>query len=197
MERIRWAPKIVRARIWQLYQNDARGIVDEVLLEDVGFSLWLRCQAILMVSHHEVECPRCRQVFSLGDWSATEPDPVTCPAPNCDWQTSRQDYHLSWRHRDLIGSNALPAFQAYVDDYPRARSPQARMVCIDQLIHAFHWDLKQNLPNRSVGNNLIEGSHESVLGLLDKLHDGEPTEDKRRWRETVQMMMQRRRGVKP
>ncbi len=52
--------------------------------------------------------------------------------------------------------------QAYVDAYLRARSPQARMVRIDQLIHAFHWIVKKNLPNRSVGNNLIEGSHESV-----------------------------------
>jgi hypothetical protein len=195
MEKIRWAPKIVRTRIWQLYQNDALGTIDDALLEDVGFSLWLRCKAILMVSRSQLECPRCRAVFDLID--PAESENIACPTNGCGWQTTRQEYRASWRHRDLIGSNALPAFQVYVDDYPRARAPQARMVCIDQLIHAFHWDLKQDLPNRSVANNLIEGSHESVLELLDKLHDGEPTENKRRWRETVQMMMQRRRGVKP
>jgi hypothetical protein len=197
MEKIRWAPKVTRARIWQLYQNDARGTIDESLLEDVGFSLWLRCQSIVMVSNHQVECPRCRTVFDMGDWGATGPDTVQCPTPDCGWQTTRQAYHLSWRHRDLIGSNALPAFQAYIDKYPRARTTQERMVCIDQLIHAFHWDLKQNLPNRSAANNLIEGSHEQVLALLDKLEFGDAPEDKRRWRKTVQSMMARRRGGTP
>lgn len=197
MEQVRWAPKVVQARIWQLYQNDARGTIDEALLEDVGFSLWLRCKAILMVSQHQVECPRCRTVFDMGDWGAAGQGTTSCPTPGCGWQTTGPEYHASWRHRDLLGANALPAFQAYANDYPRARSPQARMVCIDQLIHAFHWDLKQDLPNRSVANNLIEGSHEQVLALLDKLSGDDVSPDKERWRKTVDTMNRRRRQVKP
>jgi hypothetical protein len=195
MEKIRWAPKVTRARIWQLYTSDARGTVDESLVENVGFSLWLRCKSIMQVSQHQVECPRCQAVFDMGDWGGTETEAVRCPTPGCGWQVTRQEYHLSWRHRDLIGSNALPEFQAYVDAYPRARSAQERMVCIDRLVHAFHWDLKQNLPNRSVANNLIEGSHAQVLALLDRLNEGDVSADKDRWREIVQTMNQRRRGV--
>jgi Zn ribbon nucleic-acid-binding protein len=195
MEKIRWAPKVTRARIWQLYQNDAAGTVDESLVENVGFSLWLRCQSIVQVSQHRVECPRCRTVFDMGAWGAAEPETVECPTPECGWQVSRQEYHLSWRHRDLIGANALPEFQAYVAAYPAARSTQERMGCIDRLIHAFHWDLQQNLPNRSVANNLIEGSHLQVLALLDRLNEGNVAPDKAHWRATVDVMMARRRNV--
>ncbi len=193
-EKIRWAPKVSRSRIWQLYQNDARGTIDETLIEDVGFSLWLRCQSIILVSHRQVECPRCHNSFAAQ--VVEEPDAIKCPTLNCGWQTTQEQYHNSWRHQDLIGSNALPAFETFVKDYPSARTPQTRMLCIDHLIHAFHWGL-QNLPNRSVANNLIEGSHADVVALLDKLSEGNKAEDKEQWRKTVQAMTQRRREVKP
>jgi hypothetical protein len=40
MENISWSPKIRQAKIRQLYQNDARGAVDEVIVEDVGLVCW-------------------------------------------------------------------------------------------------------------------------------------------------------------
>lgn len=42
MEKITWAPKVRQRKIWQLYQNDALGAVDEALVEEVGFALWQR-----------------------------------------------------------------------------------------------------------------------------------------------------------
>ena len=192
VEKIKWAPKVGRAKIWRLYQNDALGAIDDSLVVDVGFSLWLRCKSIVMVTLRQVECPRCGQVFDIGRIEGSEAIP--CPAPGCGWQVSGEQYHASWRHRDLLGSKALSAFQAFVEDYPRARSSAERMVCIDRLIHAFHWDLIANAPNRSVGNNLIEGSHIQVVALLDKLSFGESSIDKEQWRETVDTMMRRRRG---
>ena len=71
------------------------------------------------------------------------------------------------------------------------------MFCIDRLLHTFHWDLKENAPNRSAAGNLIEGSHIQVVALLDKLSFGESGIDKERWRETVDTMMRRRRGGEP
>ena len=160
---------------------------------DVGFSLWLRCKSIVMVTLFQVECPRCRQIFDVGRMEGTEP--IECSTPGCGWQVTGEQYHYS--HRDLLGSKAFAAFQTYVEDHPCARSSAARMFCIDRLIHAFHWDLKENAPNRSVGNNLIEGSHIQVVALLDKLSFGESGIDKEHWRETVDTMMRRRRGGEP
>ena len=80
-----------------------------------------------------------------------------------------REWHASWRHRDLLGLAAMPAIEAYLRDYPRAASTQERMLCIDQLIHKFHISLKDGKAGRSFANNLIEGSHEQVVDLLDRL----------------------------
>ena len=68
------------------------------------------------------------------------------------------------------------------------------MIAVDQLIHAFHWDVKLQLPNRPAGNNLIEGSLEQVIGLLDRLSYGENAQAMETWRGTLVIMEKRRRG---
>jgi hypothetical protein len=201
MEKIHWAAKVNRTKIWRLYQNDARGTIDEALVEDVGWALFQRCQSILMVSRGQLECPRCGAVFSAPNIKPENPGFLGCPVPNCSWQTPLDEYHKSWRHQDLIGSNALPSFEAFITNYPKARTVRARTFLIDQLIHAFHWDMKQGVPNRSAGNNLIVGSHQEVVAFLDTLSSGEANgigteEEKAQWRETVQRMWKRRKAIK-
>lgn len=68
------------------------------------------------------------------------------------------------------------------------------MLAIDQLIHAFHWDFKLHLPNRPAANNLIEGSLEQVIDLLDRLSYGEDAQAREEWRENRDRMLKRRRG---
>ena len=58
MEKIFWSPKIRQSKIWQLYQNDARGTIDEILVEDVGLALLQRCESIRLVTQRKVESPR-------------------------------------------------------------------------------------------------------------------------------------------
>jgi hypothetical protein len=86
VEKISWAPKVGRAKVWRLYQNDALGAINDAFVVDVGFSLWLRCQSIVMVTLFQVECPRCRQVFDVGRME--ESDPIECPASGCGWQVT-------------------------------------------------------------------------------------------------------------
>ena len=50
MEKVSWSPKIRQSKIRQLYQNDALGAVDEVLVEDVGLGLLYRCRSIWLVT---------------------------------------------------------------------------------------------------------------------------------------------------
>jgi hypothetical protein len=194
LEKIRWAPRLRQARLWQLYQSEARGLLDEDLLAEVGFTLLERCRSIDRVTRGEVECPRCGQVFAVrrpGEWTLPEGS-LPCPA-GCGWSTTAGDYHASWRHRDLLATRAAPALAAYLRDYPRARTPQERMLCVDRLIHAFHWDAELDLPNRAFANNLIEGKFEDVVALLDRLSAIDP-EVKQHWREAIAVMWQRRRG---
>jgi hypothetical protein len=61
---IRWAPKVRQEQIWRLYQNDARGLIDEELIDEVGWALYSRCQSILWVTdRNRVPCPRCHHVI--------------------------------------------------------------------------------------------------------------------------------------
>jgi hypothetical protein len=196
MEKISWSPKVRQAKIRQLYQNDALGAIDEVLVEDVGLSLLQRCRSVWLVTQREVECPRCEAVFSPcepGSWKML-PGPQTCPTPGCGWETTAEEWHDSWRHRELLGTAAIRAVETYLHDYPLARTVQGRMVCIDQLIHSFHISLRTGQATRSFANNLIEGSHEQVLQFLDRLASKPGGVDKEQWRAEVNHMLSRRRG---
>jgi hypothetical protein len=196
MEKIIWARKLNPVRIRQLYLNDARGTVDESLVDAVGFNLYQRCRSIEMVTTRKVECPRCGTVFKLrerGVWKL-EAGPQACPNPNCGWETTAAEWHASWQHRDMLGSAAMGAISTYLHDYPLAGTIPQRMVCIDQLIHSFHISLRTGKVSRAFGNNLIEGSHEQVVELLDRLFANDGVVDRELWREEINGMFRRRRG---
>lgn len=196
MEKIQWAPKIRQLKIWQVYQNDASRTIDETLIEEVGFDLLQRCRSIWLVTRREVECPRCGTVFLMCEndsWKML-PGVQTCPNPGCGWETTAEAWHASWRHHDLLGTAAMQAVEHYLRVYPRAHSPEERMVCIDQLIHSFHISLRTGKVSRSFANNLIEGSHEQVVELLDRLSGQPGGADKDAWREEIDAMFRRRRG---
>ena len=196
MEKISWSPKIKQSKIQRLYQNDALGAVDEFLVEDVGLGLLDRCRSIWLVTRREVECPRCSATFSLcepGSWK-TLPGVQSCPTPDCGWETTAEEWHESWKHRELLGTAAIGAIETYLHDYPGASKTQERMVCIDQLIHSFHISLRTGKTTRSFANNLIEGSHEQVVEFLDQLSAKAGGVDKDRWRQEINNMYKTRRG---
>ena len=196
MEKISWSPKIRQSKIRQLYQNDARGTVDEILVEDVGLGLLDRCRSIWLVTRREVECPRCSATFSVCEpdsWK-TLPGIQRCPTPGCGWKTTADEWHEFWKHRELLGTAAMDAIETYLQDYPRARRTEERMVCIDQLIHSFHISLRTGKFNRSFANNLIEGSHDQVVAFLDQLSAKTGGVDKEQWRAEIKSMYKTRRG---
>lgn len=194
-EKITWAPKIKPALIWQLYRNDALGAVDEALVEEVGELLLQRCRSIWLVTRREVACPRCGAIFGLSEAGAWEmlPGAQRCPMPGCGWETTAEEWHDSWRHTDLLGAAAMTAVETYLNDYSLAATPQARRVCIDQLIHAFHISPRTGKAGRSFANNLIEGSHDQVVALLDRLASQDGGVDKAARRDEIDRMYRLRR----
>ena len=44
---IEWSPRVSLAKIRELYVNEARGTVEDELIEEVGFGLLARCQSIM------------------------------------------------------------------------------------------------------------------------------------------------------
>jgi hypothetical protein len=181
---------VSKAKLRRLYQADAQGIVDQALIDDVGITLLLRCQAILDVAEAKrgrVKCPRCARAASLAaDQGARNetmiqrhPVPgdardelLTCPA--CGWQITWGEYAKSFKRKQLNSGGATQFFREYVRRYRTAHTAREKMLAIDRLVHRFHYSYKwqPDLPTRSVGPNLIQGKLGDVLRFLDELTYG-------------------------
>ena len=175
---IQWGPRLPKWKLRRLYESDARGLLDEELLDEVGALLLERCRDILKVKdaqHGRVHCARCDKIgqTSLILRPPTKGDPrdvlLTCPV--CGWQITWGDYHKSFKRHQLNPGGATASFSAYIGSYSAAQTPQAKMLAVDRLIHEFHYSYSSlpDQPTRPVGVNLIEGKLPDVIDFLGQL----------------------------
>jgi hypothetical protein len=180
-DEIEWGKRVPKWKLKRLYESDAQGLLDEDLLDDVGFTLLERCRDILKVDsaqHGRVHCARCDRQgqTTLITCPQTRGDPrdalLTCPV--CGWQITWGDYHLSYKRKQLNPGGATDTFAAFVVNFPLANTPQSKMAAVDRLIHEFHYSYQSmpDLPTRPVGVNLIEGHLEDVIAFLNELTFG-------------------------
>jgi predicted RNA-binding Zn-ribbon protein involved in translation (DUF1610 family) len=170
---IRWAPKLRPEKLFRLYQTDARGILDEELIDEVAYALYSRCESILTITEAfagRLKCPGCGFLIHRQTSGGCD-EMMHCP--ECAWQATWTEYHQTWQNRQLWGGNAVEAFQEYVRCLPSANGPREKMILIDQLIHAHHVDLRRQTYNRPAAANLIEGGMKKVIEFLDSLSYGE------------------------
>jgi len=176
-----WAPKVSRGKIQRLYLSDASGIIDEELIDEVGWELWSRCDSILEVTaahYGRVICPACGAVIehdpvtAEGNREQSSPwnDDEIIHCARCSWNLPWKSFHQTYRGKQLFGANAVGYFDSYHKAYPQASAPNEKMLLIDQLIHAFH--MGQTELGRPAGANLIEGSLKEVILFLDELASG-------------------------
>jgi predicted RNA-binding Zn-ribbon protein involved in translation (DUF1610 family) len=169
-----WPRRVRKARVRRLYELDAAGIVDDELVNEVGWALHARCDAIVTIEEARrgrIRCPRCwsNGVSSHIEREGDRDTPFTCP--NCGWGATWREFLRTTKRRQLCSGGALPAFREFLAEFPKARGPRRRMLAIDRLIHAFHYTLtgQANTPTRAAGVNLIEGRLTDVLAFLGKL----------------------------
>jgi GNAT superfamily N-acetyltransferase/predicted nucleotidyltransferase len=195
-DEITWGGRVPRWKIRRLYEQDAQGLVDENLLDDVGTLLYQRCRSILHVADAKaghVHCPRCdrqnRETLIQRPHRHGDPRDALLTCPVCCWQITWGEYALSFKRHQLNPGGAIIAFSTYIQEYPRAISPQEKMLAIDRLIHEFHFSSagQPGLPTRPVGVNLINGKLVDVIDFLDELsRAGAPGEDVRQeWDERM------------
>ena len=163
----RWAPRVAKHEIRRLYETDAQGIYDLDLIHEVGYGLLALCESFITANRArtgEMPCPECGQTVRREEM-------LRCP---CGWTLPWADYFKTIQHKQLSGAEpVLELFQDFVDAFPVARTPQAKMLLIDRLIHGFHWYYKTNGPTRPVAVNLIEGRLSDVVAFLDRLSYGD------------------------
>jgi hypothetical protein len=188
--RPQWASRVTQQEIRHLYETDAQGIYDEALIDDVGYGLLARCESFIEAveaTQGRARCPNCRSiVIHTGDKEAT----LRCL---CGWSLTWGAYFKTIQHKQLSGAEpVLDQFRAFVRSFPAAKTPQAKMVLIDRLIHGFHWYLKTHTPTRPVAVNLIEGRLRDVVIFLDRLTYGEDStpsleETYAEWNEKIEV----------
>lgn len=195
-DRIKWAPKVPQRKIRRLYELEAKGIIDEELIDEVAYALYARCESILTVteaSRGRVKCPVCGNIILrkvLGNGSRDE----ILECDRCSWRITWGDYHKTYNKKQLHGGNAVEIFRNFVKTLPRAARPQEKMLLIDRLLHEFHTFHKGNSVyyTRPVAANLIEGTMTEVIRFLDELTYGAESPTERRtvketWRRRLKL----------
>jgi len=172
-------------------------MLDAELLDDVAYTLYARCLDVLLVSRSFVRCVECRTEFSV-PWIGQGLDALSS-CPSCGWTTTASEFHKSFEHQDLLGMNAVDAFQAFVDGFERrARTPREKMIVIDRLVHEAHKPAKGAMVGNTVGRNLFEGRRHRIVATLDSLAYGDGSvadiESHMRWQESY---VRRRRSTTP
>jgi len=219
---VHWAPRVSASLIRRLYASEARGCLDEELLDEVHTALYLRCQSILTVAEANqgwVKCPRCGQGFSIQSRGGhilvfengqprrptvtekDQPENEQLRCPQCSWSVTWNEYCRTWRGTKLNIGGAFPPIEDFVRSFQSARSPRDKILHIDRLIHAFHVgiDLK---PVRPVACNVIEGNLRQVVSLILELAYGDVTEpemgqNRKAWKEGLPDWVQKHTGQEP
>lgn len=160
-----WAGRIPQHKIERLYDSDARGILDEELIDDIGYSLLARCESILaFTSSHRRDpiCPGCLQNMMR------DGDTISCE--RCQWSCNEEEFLKANRKKHLHAGRLEPFLEEYRDQFPRARDAKARMLLIDILIHRCHGEHEGTADSLRAGAiNLIGGKPGQVMEFLDRL----------------------------
>ena len=187
---IKWSKRVPREVISRLYNQSAAGICDDELADEAGYALFSRCESIVSVTNgfdsKRLICPIC---------GADVPLSGGVFACSCGFHATWEEFRASYKNKQLYAANALPVFNAYLRDFPRAGTYGEKLICIDVLIHSFHIrNLRCENPedenaviNRPAGANLIEGPLSEVILFLDGLSSIEGFSDgKEKWRRIAQ-----------
>jgi ribosomal protein L37AE/L43A len=166
-----WAPRVPQSQIRRLYENDARGIYDDELIEDVGYTLRARCQSFLAANEARqgrAICPRCDRTVPH---SGKKEETLRCDG--CGWELTWGEYFETFQKKQLFGAEpVLQLFQEFVTRFPSAATPREKVLLIDRVIHGWHWYQKHG-HTRPVAVNLIGGKLPEVIAFLDRLTYGD------------------------
>ena len=165
----RWGGRVAKHKIARLYEDDASGMHDEDLINDVAFTLLARCKSMLIVEaarNGRAACPVCEAIVAH---EANKGAVLECE--NCDWSGSWNDYRASMDGLHLIAPGLQPFVREYIKRLPLAKTPKERMYWIDWLIHRCHWE-GTALPGQPGAVCLIRGRASDVNAFLDNLSAG-------------------------
>jgi len=166
-----WSPRVSKSKIARLYASLGQGIVDEEIIDEVGFSLLARCESVLIATDtgqgRGARCPHCGFLVKFTTWRDED---LECR--NCGWRCPKHAYKKTIKYKHLFAGGMKPFLEDFVREFPRARDPSERFILIDQLIHRYHWE-NVGGGGRPGACCLIEGKLKDIMPFLDGLNYGE------------------------
>jgi len=162
-----WAPRVDAQKIKNLYELNAQGIIDEELLDDVGYGLLARAYSFktTLKAHHEdvATCPMCHTEIPI--INKGKKDLIEC---SCGWSLAWGKYHESYKGKQLTGMSVIPMVDEFIRNFEaQINNPAGKMRVIDNLLHRFHWEI-QNNPTRPVAVNFIDlTTHNAVKFIIE------------------------------
>lgn len=159
-----WPVKLDIHKLNKLYMKDAKGIQDEILVDEIGLTLYLRClygkQDMERMEKNIIRCHGCGAELAGGD------DFRQC---SCGRQYSYKEYRRSYRKNNMPTGAAEKAFNIFIKNWGRAGTYQEKIVLIDSLLHEFHLSLVSGAVHRPVAMNFIDGSRSRVEQIINSL----------------------------
>ena len=182
-----WAPRVSRPQIAKFYRSCGLGLVDEEIIDDIGFALYARCQSILTVMESmrgNVTCPNCETVIKRVRLGFNE----TLQCPECSWERDWNDYKNSFDGKFLNAGGMKPFCIEYEQAFRTARTPEEKMILIDTLIHRCHGEMTGGKQPGAYA--FIEGEPYDTAVFLDRLNYGDLVPEhikakRESWRERV------------
>ena len=165
-----WAKKVSPHLIRKLYEQDAKGIYDEELIDEVGISLYARVDSMLMVTSSNLGKAICIECRTEIPHNYNRAFMLECS--KCGWSMPFGEFNDSYKKQTLHGYGALSELKEFYAKYPVAKTYAEKMRMIDFLIHTFHGNLSER-PSRPTATNVIEGSNADVANLIFSLAYGE------------------------
>ena len=166
---IRWARRVEQRKLRALYASDARGIVDEELIDDVGYAMYARCESIRAVTEAHAGRAACHSCSAMIQHRWLKNEPLVCES--CGWTTTWGEYLKLYQGKQLFGGTGYGNFLEFLERWPQARTPRDKLLAIDWLIHACHGSADDI--GRPAATNLIEGTATQLVSFLDELAYGE------------------------
>jgi hypothetical protein len=169
--KVRWSGKVAPHKIRRLYDCDARGMLDEDLLNDVGYGIYACCRDIVELAEARrgrINCRKCGNIIVRQRVNGEFDNSEVLRCNGCSWEIACGDYHKS-----LLSDTPADPYDAelvygsFVEQWPLARSPSQKLLLIDGMIHEFH------IHYRSVGTPLgcdvVKATAKQMIELLEGL----------------------------
>ena len=174
-EKFHWAGKVGRRDIQRLYESDARGLLDEELLEKVMYTMHARVCDMFEVREAQqtgrVKCRSCGVPIPQPYWMGGRNRHIPMKCAQCGWETTCGEFFKSYTGQDMLPGSRKELFQDFLERFPSAHTPREKMLLLDWLIHEFH--VQAGVSSRLVAMNVIQGSRDQLIELLSTLASGE------------------------